>query len=137
MVCARSESDNGDAAANDAMHRLCRDRVLGQGAEACLEHGAERENLPNLRWSRLGSEEQQVSPDKMPSERITVEMGGYRKRCTMVGRPMWDENEGGLVSSVRYEGKEIEIVDVYGVWLTRPAWEHVKRVLDRSTRKRK
>jgi hypothetical protein len=72
----------------------------------------------------------------MPSERVTVEMGGYRKRCTMVGRPTRDESEGGLVSSVRHEGREIEVVDVHGVWLTRPAWEHVKRVLDRSTRKR-
>jgi hypothetical protein len=73
----------------------------------------------------------------MPAERITVEMGGFRKRCTMLARPTWSDEEGGLVSRARLKGREFEIVDVYGVWLTRPAWEHVKRVLDRSTRKRK
>jgi hypothetical protein len=72
----------------------------------------------------------------MPAERVMVEMGGYRKRCTMVGRPTWDADEGGLVSRVRHNGKVIEVVDVHGVWLTRPAWDNVCRVLDQSARKR-
>ena len=67
----------------------------------------------------------------MRAERITVEMGGFRKRCTMLGRPTWSE-EGGLVARARYAGQEFEIVDVRGVWLTRSAWEYVKSVLDRS-----
>jgi hypothetical protein len=50
----------------------------------------------------------------------------------MVGRPTWDEAEGGLVARVRHAGEVIEVVDVCGVWLTRPAWENVCRVLDRS-----
>jgi hypothetical protein len=72
----------------------------------------------------------------MPSERVMVEMGGIRERCTMVGQPKWSAKEGGMVGRARRRGKEFAIVDVCGVWLTRPAWEHVKKVLGRRRPKK-
>lgn len=65
----------------------------------------------------------------MPAERITVEMGGFRKRCTMLEKPAQGD-DGGLWSRARHGREEFAITQVWGVWLKESAWEYICRVLD-------
>lgn len=68
--------------------------------------------------------------------RITVEMGGERKRCTLLTKPK-RRADGALWARARHAGEEFAITEVWGVWLKQSAWEHVCRVLDASAAARK
>ena len=67
----------------------------------------------------------------MPSQRIMVDFGGERKRCTLMTSP----KDGW--AKARFGGMDFDVVEVWGAWLTQPTWENVCRVLDASARKRK
>lgn len=65
----------------------------------------------------------------MAAERVMVEMGGERKRCTLIGRRFWSADDGCWTARVRQRGAEFAVYEVMGVWCTKAVVDHIRRVI--------